>query len=310
MVGHMIHRFLVVLSALLLASGGRSAELKLPRPKQRTQLPAALLAKLEAHEGLTYARYGERSLQLDLYRPKHAQGSLPAVVCVHGGGWAKGTRQSHGTLAKALAARGFVAVTISYRLSGEARFPAAIHDCKAAVRWLRANAKAYGVDPKRIGAAGLSAGGHLVALLATSAGVKALEGEGGHPDRSSAIQAAVPMGAQTDFMSERNREVSAQRDIWQAFLGGSQEQQPDRYRLASPLTHLDAGDPPILFLSGEFDDPSTHADKFRARMKELGIAGDFVAITGAPHGFMGGQDWFDECVERTAAFLKAHLSTR
>jgi len=303
----MIHRFAVALIAFAVLTGGWSAELKRPRPKQRTQLGADLVGKLEAHEDLTYATYGERSLQLDLYRPKAAKGKLPSIVCVHGGGWAKGNRKSHGNLAKALAARGFVAVTVSYRLSGEARFPAAIQDCKAAVRWVRAHAKEYGVDPKRIGAAGLSAGGHLVALLATSAGVVELEGEGGNADRSSAIQAAVPMGAQTDFMSERNREVSAQRDIWQAFLGGSQEQQPERYRLGSPLTHLDAGDPPVLFMSGEFNDPSTHADKFRARMTELGIPTGFVAIPGAPHGFMGGQEWFDQCIEKTAAFFEEHL---
>jgi arylsulfatase A len=304
----MNHRVLifVLLSALLVADLSAAA-MKRPKPKQRTQLGVALLAGLEAHEGLTYATYGDRSLQLDLYRPKSAKGKLPAVVCVHGGGWANGNRASHGNLAKALAARGFVAVTISYRLSGEARFPAAIHDCKAAVRWLRAHAAAYGIDSRHIGAAGLSAGGHLVALLATSAGVVELEGQGGNADRSSAIQAAVPMGAQTDFMSERNREVSAQRDIWQAFLGGSQEQQPERYRLGSPLTHLGAGDPPILFMAGEFDDPSTHADKFRARMKELGIPTGFVAIPGAPHGFMGGQEWFDLCIERTAAFFEEHL---
>jgi len=303
----MTWRPVIALAACLCACSGMSAELQRPRPKQRTVLPSRLLDGLESHEGLTYARYGGRSLQLDLYRPKNDRRPLPAVVCVHGGGWAKGDRKSHANLAKALAARGFVTATISYRLSGESRFPAAIHDCKAAVRWLRANAAHHGIDAGRIGAAGLSAGGHLVALLATSAGVAELEGDGGHPDRSSTIQAAVPMGAQTDFMSERNRLVSAQRDIWQAFLGGSQEDQPERYRLGSPLTHLNEGDPPVLFLSGEFDDPSTHADRFRARMEELGIPTGFTAIPGAPHGFMGGQEWFDFCIERAATFLHQHL---
>src|SRR5690606_14422498 len=104
----------------------------------------------------------------------------------------------HAQIAQALADRGFVTVTISYRLSGEAQFPAQIHDCKASVRWLRANAEKYGVDPDAIGATGLSAGGHLVALLATSGGVPELEGDGGNAEQSSAIQAAVAMGAQAD----------------------------------------------------------------------------------------------------------------
>lgn len=281
---------------------------KRPVPKERTKLDPAILKTLESYEGLTYATYGERTLELDLYRPvRSATTPLPAIVCIHGGGWQKGTRATHGNLAKALAARGYVTVTISYRLSGEARFPAQIQDCKAAVRWLRANAKKYGVDPEKIGAAGLSAGGHLAALLATSNDVPELEGAGGHPNHSSTIQAAVPMGAQTHFMSERNRLKSAEAEIWQKFLGGTQEEQPERYRLASPLTHLDAADGPIAFLSGEHDDPSTHAEEFRGRMTKLGIATSFTPIPGAPHGFMGGKEWFDFCIEKTATFFDAQL---
>src|SRR5687767_1499351 len=103
---------------------------------QKTELPAELISGLEANTDLTYARYGERELKLDLYRPTARGALLPAIVCIHGGGWSKGERGSQKQLAQALAARGFIAVTISYRLSGEAKFPAAIHDTKAAVRWL------------------------------------------------------------------------------------------------------------------------------------------------------------------------------
>jgi pectinesterase len=277
-------------------------------PGPRVKLSTELLDSLESHEGLTYATYGDRTLQLDLYRPKAAAGkSLPAIVCVHGGGWGKGERKHHATLAKALAHRGYVAVTISYRLSGEAIFPAQIHDCKAAIRWLRAHTKQYGVNADKIGAAGLSAGGHLVALLATSNDVPELEGNGGNPEQSSTIQAAVPMGAQTHFMSERNREISAAKEIWQAFLGGSQAEQPERYRLASPLTHLDANDPPVLLLSGEFDDPSTHAEEFRAKMKKLGLTTGYISVPNAPHGFLNQQKHFDFCIETTAAFFDEHL---
>ena len=173
--------------------------------------------------------------------------------------------------AQTLAARGFVTASIDYRLSGEAPFPAHIHDCKAAVRFLRANAKEYGIDPDKIGAIGHSAGGHLAALLATSAGVQELEGRGGNAEFSSAIQAVIPMGGQTDFLSERNREISRDREIWQQFLGGSQEEKPEIYRLASPLVHVDKTDPPCWIITGEKDDPSTRADRFRQRLKELGI---------------------------------------
>ena len=197
--------------------------------------------------------------------------------------------------------------SIDYRLSGESPFPVHIQDCKAAVRFLRANAKQYGIDPDKIGATGSSAGGHLAALLATSSGVTELEGNGGNENVSSAIQAAVPMCGQTDFLSERNREISRDRDIWREFLGGSQEEQPETYRLASPLVHLDKTDPPCWIITGQLDDPSTHADKFRKRLDELGIETGMTLIEDAPHGFLKKQVWFDEAIEITDKFFTKTL---
>jgi acetyl esterase/lipase/glyoxylase-like metal-dependent hydrolase (beta-lactamase superfamily II) len=276
---------------------------------ERTKIPEKAVANLESHEDLTYAKYGGRELQLDLYRPKKRAGRLPGVVCIHGGGWANGNRKGHGTLAKAIAARGYVAVTISYRLSGEAPFPAAIHDCKAAVRWLRANADNFGIDADHIAATGLSAGGHLVALLATSGDVEELEGTGGNSKFSSTIQAAAPMGAQTDFESERTREISKTErgKIWRAFLGGPQEEQLATYRLASPLTHLDAKDPPFVFITGEKDDPSTRASKFRDTAKKLGVETGITVISGAPHPFLGKQVWFDAAVNSAVELFDSQL---
>jgi len=276
----------------------------------RTVIPEDMLAGLDEKLGVTYARYGDRGLEMDLYRPRQAWGELPAVLCIHGGGWAKGNRTNHEAIAQALAARGYVAATISYRLSGEAPFPAAIQDCKAAVRFLRAKAKVFGIDSAKIGAIGLSAGGHLTALLATSAGVKELEGEGGYEPFSSAIQAAVPMGAQTDFLSSRTRDISAIEErgrIWRQFLGGTQEGKTATYRLASPLHHLDKNDPPCWFIAGEKDDPSTHAETFRQRMKELRVPAELTVIKDAPHGFLHQQAWFDEMIEVTDAFFSSAL---
>ena len=273
----------------------------------KTQIPQSALDRLHAKLDLTYARYGDRTLEMDVYRPKGAWGELPAIVCIHGGGWAKGNRTSHAKIAQALANRGYVAATISYRLSGEAPFPAAIQDCKAAVRFVRANAKEFGIDSDKIGAIGLSAGGHLTALLATSHGVNELEGKGGNEKVSSRIQAAVPMGAQTDFLSERTREVSRERLIWKQFMKGSQEERPAAYRLASPLEHLDKDDPPCLFITGETDDESTHAIKFRKRMTELKIPSGIEVIEGAPHGFLTKQVWFDQMIEAADNHFKKTL---
>jgi pectinesterase len=280
------------------------------RPDGHTEIPRSTLNQLNTRRDVTYARYGDRTLEMDIYRPKGEWGALPAVVCIHGGGWAKGDRTSHAKIAQALAARGYVAATISYRLSGEAPFPAQIYDCKAAVRFLRANAKTYGINPDQIGAIGLSAGGHLTALLATSGGVKKLEGNGGHVQFSSTIQAAVPMGAQTDLLSDRTREISAieaRGKIWRQFLGGALADQPDTYRLASPLHHLDKADPPIWLITGQNDDPSTHATAFRQRMQQLGLQSDLTIIPDAPHAFIGRQVWFNQMIQRTDAFFKQTL---
>lgn len=274
----------------------------------RTKLPVELVQSLQSHEDITYARYGERELKLDLYRPRDQQ-RLPAIVCIHGGGWHKGDRRGMRNLAQALAARGFVTVTISYRLSGEAKFPAPIQDCKAAVRWLRASADKYGVNANAIGATGLSAGGHLAALLATSGGVKELEGDGGHADVSSAVKACVAMGAQSDLENERIDRLSSKPDdpFYRKFLGDSQAKIPDVYALASPRHHVDASDPPLMFMTGELDDPSTHGEAAQKDLRKLGIPTGLTVIPNAPHGFLGKQAAFDICVDTCEAFFSKHL---
>jgi len=267
---------------------------------------------LESHPGLVYARYGDREVALDLFRPKQSATPLPAIICIHGGGWHSGDRQSMGNLAQALAVQGFVTVAISYRLSGEAIFPAAIHDAKAAVRWLRAEANTYGIDPDHIGVTGLSAGGHLAALLTTSGGVSALEGEGGHPSERSAVQAGIAMGAQSDLESARIRELSSRpKDpFYRVFLGAPQSEAKDVYALASPRHHLTAGDPPLLFMTGELDDDSTHASETRADLESLGIPTGLTIYPQAPHAFLGQQVPFDAAVLDCGAFFMQHLKNK
>lgn len=294
----------------LILSGSAFAQNAPATPKPApTRLAASLVESLDAHPGLTYARYGDRKLQLDLYRPKGQSQPLPAIVCIHGGGWVKGDRSNMTNLAQALAARGFVAVTISYRLSGEAKFPAAIQDCKAAVRWLRANATKYGVNPQAIGVTGLSAGGHLAALLTTSGGVAELEGDGGNAEHSSAVQAGLGMGAQSDLEDARIGSLSRLPDdpYYRTFIGASQDQAPERYALASPRHHLDKNDPPLAFMTGELDHPSTHAEAMRADLEKLGIPTGLTVIPQAPHSFLNQQRAFDICIDACDAFFHQHL---
>ncbi|MFC2081022.1 sulfatase-like hydrolase/transferase [Bacteroidota bacterium] len=280
---------------------------------QADKQPTSITKKsdlLEEHTDLVYSEIDGISLKLDLYRPKYSQERLPAVVCIHGGGWSKGTRQSMGKVAKSLAYNGYVTVTIDYRLSGVAGFPAQIEDCKAAVRWLRLNADKYGIDASRIGATGHSAGGHLTALLATSAGCEKLEEGIENKGISSGISAAVAMGAQTDFLSERNKGVSSSPEkgqIWRQFLGGSQAEKPDIYRLASPLHHLDEKDPPIAILTGELDDESTRADKFREQAEKMGVTTKLMIIEDAPHNFFPTEEWLDMAIYWSIIFFRDNL---
>lgn len=279
---------------------------------QRTIIPAETLAKLDSHLGVTYARYGTREMQLDLYRPKEVAKPLPAIICIHGGGWHKGDRTAMTNLAQALASRGFVAATISYRLSGEAKFPAAIQDCKAAVRFLRADAAKFGIASSAIGVTGLSAGGHLAALLSTSNGIKELEGDGGNADQSSAVQACVAMGAQSDLESKRIGELSSKPGdpFYRTFLGDAQSVIPKTYALASPRHHLDKNDPSLLFMAGELDDFSTHADETRGDLEKLGIPTGLKLIPKAPHSFLGQQQDFDLAVNTCVEFFTRYLQER
>jgi len=296
-------RSLILLPLLAIAALAQQ-----PKPAP-TKLAPEVTASLEAHPSIVYARYGQREMQLDLWKPKTASQPLPAIICIHGGGWYKGERSNMANLAQALAAKGFVAATISYRLSGEAKFPAAIQDCKAAVRFLRANASKFGINAKAIGVTGLSAGGHLAALLTTSGGVKELEGDGGHADTSSAVQAGIAMGAQSDLESARIGELSGKPDdpFYRTFLGDSQAKVPQTYALASPRHHLDKSDPPLLFMTGELDDPSTHADDARSDLTKLTIPTGLEIIPQAPHAFLGQQKAFDVCVSACVEFFTKHL---
>jgi pectinesterase len=272
--------------------------------------PQEVLKKINTHRDIVYADNGGREMLLDLYQPKNRPGKLlPAIVCLHGGGWSTGAKVHAGHFARALAARGFVTVSIDYRLSGESPFPAQIEDAKAAVRWLRANAEKWGVNPDAIGATGSSAGGHLAALLATSGDVEELEGNGGNQEFSSRIQAAVPMCAQTDLMVERIKLKSEDPKVtmYRQFLGGTQSEQSETYRSASPLHYFSDDDAPAFFLTGELDDPSTRAEVIRNEYKKQNIPTGLHVIPGAPHGFHRKQRFFDITIDQMGTFFSSQL---
>lgn len=253
---------------------------------------------------LTYRTVGDRELKLDLYLPEKADGPVPLVVWVHGGAWLGGSKT--GGPAIGLAARGFAVASVEYRFSPVARFPAQIEDCKAAVRWLRAHADEYRIDPKRVGAFGASAGGHLVALLGTAGDVKELEGDGPHADQSSRVQAVVDWFGPTDFTrmggSHDNPDAPEAR-----LIGGPVQEKKAEAARANPITYVTEDDPPFLIMHGEDDAtvPIGQSELLEERLKKADVPVTFVRIPGAGHGGPGFNT--PEVRKEVESFLRKHL---
>lgn len=243
----------------------------------------------------TDVQYGEGGgvpLFLDILRPQ-ASGDAPrpAIVYVHGGGWLEGDRSSGYVPNLMLARLGFFTITISYRFSQVAPFPAQIHDVKAAIRFLRAHAGAFNIDPERIGVWGHSAGGHLAAMAGLHTDITELEGESGSPEYSSNVQAVVPISSPTDFttpwldLNGNALEESGFGPITQ-LMGGSLESRPDLVRLASPAVLVQTGDAPSLILHGTIDDvvPFHQAELLVDAMKRAGNEVTLIPMAGVNHG--------------------------
>ncbi len=280
----------VVLAAPLLAVGqtrpsrpGRSRralQRLLPEPPKGTK----------ALRNLEYARVGEVSVKLDLYIPPHAKGvPLPVVVWVHGGGWHGGDKARNPGLA--LLAKGYASASINYRLTGVASFPAQIHDCKAAIRWLRANAEKYDLDPKRIGVWGASAGGHLAALLGTSGGSKVVEGKvGGNLDKSSRVQAVCDFFGPTDLLAlAKHFKVAKDAgtdSLLTKLFGGAPEKHFGLVRLANPINFVSDDDPPFLIVHGDKDRlvPLSQSKLLHEALKESKVSSTLHVVKGGRHG--------------------------
>ncbi|MCG6158288.1 alpha/beta hydrolase [Rubinisphaera margarita] len=260
-------------------------------------LPAITLAEITVEENIIYGTGGGQELMLDLARPD-GEGPFPAIVFIHGGGWHGGSRKGYIPAIKEAARRGYVAVTITYRLmtfdqtkkettTAAPIFPAQIEDAKAAVRWVRAKAEKYQVDPDRIGVTGGSAGGHLSLLVGLSDDKDGLEGSGGNPQQSSRVQAVVNVYGPTEMA--RCYETSSVDWIFRLFMGGTPEEVSETYTKASPITYVSSDDPPVLTLQGDSDllVPVEQARLLDEKMKAVGATHELIVFEGQGHGFQG-----------------------
>jgi acetyl esterase/lipase len=235
---------------------------------------------------IEYVEGGGDRNRLDLYLPEKTEGGLPLVVWIHGGGWSAGSKA--GCPAVPLSAKGYAVASINYRLSQDAIFPAQIEDCKAAIRWLRANAAQYGIDPERIGVWGASAGGHLVALLGTTAGMKDWDGRGGNRDQSSRVRCVVDWFGPADLTTMGS--LGAKPDTPVAMLiGGPAPDNQEKARKASPLTYVGKDAAPFLIMHGDQDNlvPLEQSQKLADALKKAGVEVKLQVVKGSGHGGIG-----------------------
>jgi acetyl esterase/lipase len=236
---------------------------------------------IQLDRDIVFTTINGQELKLDIAYPKDTGKTRPAIVYIHGGGFEMGDKPTD--QAVFFSKNGFVGIAIQYRLSSVAKFPAAVHDCKTAIRWVRANAKRYGVDPDRIGVIGESAGGYLVAMMGTSGGDSYLEGDGPYREYSSKVQAVVDLFGPIDFGSMKDAPTGPVAK----FLGKTAEEAPELVKKANPITYVDAGDPPTLMIHGEKDDlvPLQQSELLYAALNKAGVHAKVAGVKNAGHGF-------------------------
>jgi len=263
-------------------------------------------AALTVERDVVYGTAQGTPLLLDLAMPKTGNGPFPVVVFLHGGGWSEGNRQEMNHFIEGVAGLSYVGVTVAYRLVPAARFPAQLEDCKAAVRWLRANAAKYRINPKRIGVVGFSAGGHLASMLGVTGKNDGLEGAGGNPDQSSRVQAVVSFFGLTDF-STRDWPRDLENGVIEPFLGGSFANHADEYRRASPITYVTSDAPPFLFFHGSEDKlvPVDQSKRLGEKLRNAGVFAEVNVLEGEGHGFTDAAN--QKAMRRMLDFLDAHL---
>lgn len=270
-------------------------------------------------ENVETGKGGDQILHADVYQPKNPSGTaLPAVIFIHGGGWSSGSYKG-GSTKPYLVEHGYVAVSIEYRLSKVAPWPAQLEDCKMAVRWLRANAAKYGVDPNRIAAWGGSAGGHLAACLGTMGDQTQFEGDGGYPGVSSQVQAVVDGSGPVDFTTGseglKGSTPTTDSPMLLTLFGGSFAEKSAIYKQGSPITYVKAGDPPFLVIHGDQDHsvPIAQAEKMVAALKAANVPVQYIVVHNADHGgkaapgFPPPSPTADEVNQQALAFLDHYL---
>jgi acetyl esterase/lipase len=261
-------------------------------------------------EDIVYNKAGSTELKLDLMRPKAGEGEglFPAIVVIHGGAWRQGSKADVRAILAMFVRHGYVAVAPQYRFAPKDAFPAQVHDVKASVRWIKANAKKYRIDPERIGAIGFSAGGHLAMMLGMTGPSDGLEGDvsAGAPD--SRIKAVVNYFGPTDLAAKDIPDIC--KPWVKDLLGGTPEEKPEAAAKASPLTFVSKDDAPVLTFQGTKDPlvPFNQAIKLADAMTAANLPGRVELLIGAQHGWGGAE--LDQTINEGFRFFDRYLKPK
>ncbi|MEL1239772.1 alpha/beta hydrolase [Flavobacterium flavipallidum] len=248
--------------------------------------------------------FGDRDLHVDVFSPKK-KGKYPALIMVHGGGWRAGDKMLQVPLAQKLAAKGIVTICVEYQLLQEAKYPAALYNIKSAVRWTRANADKFGIDPDKIAVSGCSAGGQLALLTGLTSGIESKEGDQGNLGFSSKIQAIVDLDGVVDFMAPLSLNLNRKPDSPDVeWLGGTFYEKPAIWKEASPIFWANEKSCPIMFINSGF--PRFHAgqDELIGMMKDWGIYTEVHKFDIQLHTFWLFHPWIDP----TATYINDFLN--
>jgi acetyl esterase/lipase len=297
----------------LMASGARAqapGPAAAAKPAPTTPPPPPVMPEGVIFErDIEYANPDGQHLKLNLARPKATPGKakLPAVIFIHGGGFRAGSREGYNAVLGRVAARGYVALTVSYRLAPKYQFPAAVHDVKAAVRWVRKNARKYDIDPDRIGTTGGSAGGHLAQFLGLTADVPRFDGKD-NKGAPSHVSCVVNYYGPSDFTKSYGKSVDA-AEVLPLWLGGNLETALARHVEASPLYWVTPAAAPTLIIHGTKDNYVAHEQAvwLMDRLKAAQVPAELLTLEGAGHGFKGEDAtraeeamlaYFDRCLKK------------